>query len=176
MQLGRWALMVAAQATTTTTTPPQVVIRIEQADWMTFAATVLGGLLALAGSVLVHRWQLAKTTRIQLLRDLLPPIESRAKEIVVQSEKSPAAVPAPYHLEDKLYQLHRTAMIAGRKDARLAVRIMRTVNDRDRLTTYEGARKAGSSEARLVRDKQIALLEQLADYQKYLMRKLRWIR
>jgi hypothetical protein len=44
--------------------------------WAALLGAIVGGLLALAGSVLVNRWELRRTARLRMYEELLPKVEN----------------------------------------------------------------------------------------------------
>jgi hypothetical protein len=86
--VGAWELLAAVTTTTTTSTTTTTLVQAADGQgggqsmpiWVPlFAAllgAVVGGLLALYGSVLVNRWEVRRTARFRMYQELLPRIKN----------------------------------------------------------------------------------------------------
>ena len=96
-------------------------------DWLTIVstllATFLGGLLALAGSVFVSRWELRRTYRVRLHDELVPAILAFMPSLDLPAEFS-------WELTDLTKDLERNARIAGSEEFKQAKSIRRDISDR----------------------------------------------
>ena len=97
--------------------------RDESSDvWVLLLAALLGalvgGLLALIGSVLVKRWELRKATRIRMYDELLPaPLELYRRRVMMMrfmsQSQSWSPTPPSMELREGARELHRAGVIVG---------------------------------------------------------------
>jgi hypothetical protein len=95
-------------------------------DWIgpvsNLIAALVGGGLALAGSVLVNRRELVRAKRIWMYDELLPGLRETVGRVTVPTQGDK---PMTAWLDD----LGRAATIAGRKDVKLVNAIRKVVDD-----------------------------------------------
>lgn len=112
------AIMTAAQTSTTLGSSGQSGSGV---NWSTDAliplgAVLVGALASLAGSVLVNRWQLRKTTRLEVWETILPAISRPwgRYRMYVRFEWSP--LPSTQPIREQLSVLHRKVVLLKRRD------------------------------------------------------------
>lgn len=132
--------MGAGELLAATTTTIAQAARGERSDaWVPLLSAMLGalvgGFLALVGSVLVKRWELKKTTRIRMYDELLPaPLEQYRRIVMTmrffseRGEWSPT--PPRMDLLEDARELHRAGVIAGGREAQITERIWTLLHER----------------------------------------------
>jgi hypothetical protein len=163
----------------TTTTIAQAAQSESSDVWVPFLAALLGGFLALVGSVVVKRWELRKTTRVRIYDVLQPALfeEYRVCLFAIRLidrgvEKGP--VPPPTRKFVQLTgELHRAGVIAGWTEAQITERIWELIGEHTAYDTRLNPTWNPNKDFRelVAMDQE---LERLADkLQYYLERKLK---
>jgi hypothetical protein len=145
--------------------------------WVGLVGIVVGTALSLSGSVIVNNLQLTKTMRIRLFDELLPRFWRDwvdRRDIFAQQHPDNEEPQVTFR---QLIDIRRTAIIAGRKDAKLATAVTTIASDRE-----EAHRKLFESgltdEEREAAEQRFILLDlqlfiSLEALRKYLERRLR---
>jgi hypothetical protein len=144
-----WEVLAQASATTTSTTSTTTTTLVQAVGgqggssrsdvWIPLLAALLGalvgGLLALVGSVLVKRWELKKTTRIRMYDELIPSLYRHysGSSIVIGLvdlgiRKGPVPRPTMKFI-DYVGELHRAGIVAGPSEAQIAEQIWTLVGE-----------------------------------------------
>jgi hypothetical protein len=156
--VGAWELLAAVTTTattisTTTTTTATTTTLVQAAGgqggssrsdvWIPLLAALLGalvgGLLALVGSVLVKRWELKKTTRIRIYDDLLPALYrhysgTSITEALMERGFQISHVPVPTkNFMERVGELRRAGVVAGWREAQITNQIWDLISE---YTTY----------------------------------------
>lgn len=158
---GRWGVRVweVLAATTTTSAPATSTTAVTTTTltqalggqggssgrdvWIPLLAALLGalvgGLLALVGSVLVKRWELKKTTRIRIYDDLLPALYrhysgTSITEALIERGFQISHVPVPTkNFMERVGELRRAGVVAGWREAQITNQIWDLISEH---TTY----------------------------------------
>jgi hypothetical protein len=149
-----WELLAAVTTTTTTSTSGVTTTTLVQAVggqggdsvinvWVPLLAALLGaivgGLLALVGSVLVKRWELRKTTRIRIYDDLLPALYrhysgTSITEALIERGFQIGHVPVPTkNFMERVGEIRRAGVVAGWREAQITKQIWDLISEH---TTY----------------------------------------
>jgi hypothetical protein len=102
------------------------------------------GLAALGGSVIVERMKITKAARMRMHEELLPPILS---EIAIRKRPGFSLDEFPDFDEifyDRIEQLERVGVLAGRKDRRLTRNILRKATEHRTLIAWPGEKWQGA--------------------------------
>jgi hypothetical protein len=131
-------LVGAGELLAATATTIAQAARDESSDvWVPLLAALLGalvgGLLALIGSVLVKRWELRKTTRIRMYDELMPaPLELYRRRVMMMrfmsQSQSWSPTPPSMELREGARELHRAGVIVGGREAQITERIWKLLN------------------------------------------------
>jgi hypothetical protein len=138
---------------------------------------VIGTALSLAGSVIVNNLQLTKTMRIRMYDELLPRFWKDwvdRRDIFAEEHPDDEEPQATFR---ELIDIRRTAIIAGRKDGKLATEVTTIASDRQEAhrklfesSLSDEEREAAEQECMLF---DLQLLTKLEAFRQYLERKLR---